>query len=155
FLRNTNGPTATNVTATLTSTTPGLFIIQGNSAYPNIPVSTTVTNLTPFQFSTGAGFACGATVSLTLTVSANGTNYVVPFTLPTSGTYALVQTNGVAIVPETSDTGNHGQNVLTPITLPFPYTYYGRTFTNATLCSNGNLQFIGGNFAAGGVCLPV
>ena len=45
--------------------------------------------------------------------------------------------------------------MLTPITLPFPYTYYGRTFTNATLCSNGNLQFIGGNFAAGGVCLPV
>jgi hypothetical protein len=155
FLRNTNGPTATNVTATLASTTPGLFIIQGSSAYPNIPVGGTVTNLTPFQFSTGAGFACGATVSLTLTVSANGTNSVVPFTLPSSGTYALVQSNGVAIVPGTSDTGNHGQNVLTPITLPFPYTYYGRTFTNATLCSNGNLQFLGGNFAAGGVCLPV
>jgi PKD repeat protein len=155
FIRNTNGPTATNITATLTTTTPGLVIMQGSSAYPNIPAGTTVTNLTPFQFTTSAGFVCGSTVNLNLNVAVNGTNLVVPYILPSSGSYLLVQTNGVAIVPGTTDTGNHGQNVLTAITLPFPVTYYGRTFTNATLCSNGNLQFIGGNFAAGGVCLPV
>lgn len=155
YVRNTNGPTATNITATLTTTTPGVTIMQGTSTYPNIPVSTTVTNLTPFQFSTGPGYVCGSSVNLTLTLAANGTNLVVFYSLPGSGTYALSQTNGVAIIPGTTDTGNHGQNVLTPITLPFPVTYYGRTFTNATLCSNGNLQFLGGNFAAGGVCLPV
>lgn len=155
YVRNTNGPTATNITATLTTTTPGVTIMQGTSAYPNIPVGTTVTNLTPFQFSTGPGYVCGSSVNLTLTLVANATNLVTSYALPGSGTYALSQTNGVAIIPGTTDAGNHGQNVLTPITLPFPVTYYGRSFTNATLCSNGNLQFIGGNFSAGGVCLPV
>jgi PKD repeat protein len=44
---------------------------------------------------------------------------------------------------------------VTAITLPFPITFYGRSFTNANLIANGNMQFISGNFAAGNACLPV
>ena len=46
------------------------------------------------------------------------------------------------IVPGTTDTGNHIDDGTTAITLPFPYTLYGQTFTAANISSNGNLQFV-------------
>jgi hypothetical protein len=46
------------------------------------------------------------------------------------------------IVPGTTDTGNHIDDGATAITLPFPYTLYGQSFTGANISSNGNLQFV-------------
>jgi PKD repeat protein len=155
LIQNTNGVVATNVSAVLSSPTPGITIMQGASAYPNISQGTTVTNVTPFQISSSSALACGSTVTLTLAVSANGGTNLLTYSLPSAGNYTITVNTGVSIIPGTTDTGNHGQNLTTPITLPFPFTYYGRSFTNATLSSAGNLYFVGGNFSAGGVCLPV
>ena len=46
------------------------------------------------------------------------------------------------IVPGTTDTGNHVDDGTTAITLPFPYTLYGQSFTAANISSNGNIQFV-------------
>lgn len=68
-------------------------------------------------------------------------------------TYTVSQSTGAAIVPGTTDSGNHCDDCTTPINLPFPYTLYDQTFTTATISSNGNLQFGGNNSSLGG-CIP-
>jgi hypothetical protein len=60
-----------------------------------------------------------------------------------------------SIVPGTTDVGNHCDDCSVPITLPFPVNLYEGTFTNATLSSNGNMQFVTTDFAFGNACLPV
>ncbi|MCI0745318.1 MAG: autotransporter-associated beta strand repeat-containing protein [Verrucomicrobia subdivision 3 bacterium] len=63
------------VSATLSSTNPGVTITQPFSAYPNLPSLGTRTNTTPFQISTSADLPCGTNIFLTLTVATatNGT----------------------------------------------------------------------------------
>jgi hypothetical protein len=55
--------------------------------------------------------------------------------------YAIFSSTGAAIVPGTSDTGNHCDDCVTAITLPFTYDFYGQPFTSVSASSNGNLQF--------------
>ena len=44
-------------------------------------------------------------------------------------------------MPGTTDTGNHGDDPVTTIALPFPYMLYDQSFTSIKLSSNGNAQF--------------
>ncbi len=44
-------------------------------------------------------------------------------------------------MPGTTDIGNHGDDTVTTIALPFSYTFYDQTFTSINLSSNGNAQF--------------
>ncbi|HEX4946898.1 MAG TPA: S8 family serine peptidase [Blastocatellia bacterium] len=79
---------ATNVTATLTSATPGVVITQGTSTYPNIAGNGgTQNNATPFQFVLSCNATCGTVIQFTLTVSYAGgpSPLVVNFSLPTGG----------------------------------------------------------------------
>ena len=57
------------------------------------------------------------------------------------GDYTITQIGG-SIVPGTTDIGNHGDDTVTTIALPFPYALYGTTFTTVNLSSNGNAQFM-------------
>src|SRR4029077_17629814 len=60
---------------------------------------------------------------------------------PTPCNYIFTVAGG-AIVPGTTDNGNHPDDGTTPITLPFPVVLYDQSFTTANLSSNGNLQFV-------------
>jgi hypothetical protein len=73
-LRNNSAAALTNVSATLTSSTPGVTIIPpGTSAYPDIaPGGGTATNTTPFQFVVSSSVASPSTISFTLTVTYSG-----------------------------------------------------------------------------------
>ena len=77
--------------------------------------------------------------------------------LPSGGTTlcesAIFTQSTAAIVPGTTDTGNHCDDCTTLIALPFPYILYDQTFTTARVSSNGNLQFGSNNDDLGG-CLP-
>ncbi|HJQ25829.1 MAG TPA: hypothetical protein VKA60_18060 [Blastocatellia bacterium] len=75
-------------------------------------------------------------------------------TCASCGNYTFTQASGAAIVPGTSDSGNHCDDCTTPITLPFPYMLYDQTFTAARVSSNGNLQFTGNHGDFGG-CIPM
>ena len=59
-----------------------------------------------------------------------------------------------SIVPGTTDTGNHGDNVSTPISLPFSFDFFDQTFTTAKVGSNGHLTFgtVNNDFFAS--CIP-
>ena len=55
--------------------------------------------------------------------------------------YVINQIGG-SIVPGTTDIGNHGDDTVTTVALPFSYTLYDQTFTSINLSSNGNAQFM-------------
>src|SRR6478736_2432300 len=58
------------------------------------------------------------------------------------------------IVPGTTDIGNHGDDTVTTVALPFPYTLYDQTFTSINLSSNGNAQFTTTDATFTNQCLP-
>jgi len=62
---------ASNVTATLSTTTPNVVILpSATRSYPNIASAVGSANsATPFQFQLLSGFPCGATINFTLTVN--------------------------------------------------------------------------------------
>src|SRR4030095_7868327 len=72
---------------------------------------------------------------------------------PPSDHYTISQIGG-AIVPGTTDIGNHGDDTVTTIALPFSYTVYDQTFTSINLSSNGNAQLTTTDATFTNVCLP-
>ena len=57
-------------------------------------------------------------------------------------------------MPGTTDIGNHSDDLVTTIPLPFSYTLYGTTFTSINLSSNGNAQFTTTSAGSTSICLP-
>jgi hypothetical protein len=109
-LTNTGNHDATGVVGTLTTSTPGITILTGTSAYPDLTVTfgarpaaalptkgepppmPTGNNVTPFVFRVGSGVPCGEALQFTLTVTYNGGNnppghspQSFPFTIQTGG----------------------------------------------------------------------
>jgi len=54
--------------------------------------------------------------------------------------YNLTSSTGT-YVPGVDDIGNHGDEVRTSVTFPFPFTIYGTTFTSGFVGSNGQIEF--------------
>lgn len=71
-LQNVEGVTHTGITATLSTTTPGVVITQPVSAYPDAAALAVVTNTTPFGIGTKASYICGTPVVLNLALSYDG-----------------------------------------------------------------------------------
>jgi hypothetical protein len=83
-----------------------------------------------------------------------------------NGNYVITQTSGGAIVPGTTDLGNHcddcsgapnsTQGTVGPaVPLPFPFTFYGTAYSSVIPCSNGHLEFASPAATAfGNACLP-
>ena len=69
------------------------------------------------------------------------------------GQYLITQAQG-SCVPGATDIGNHGDDTVTTVALPFPYTLYDQTFASINLSSNGNAQFTTTENAGTNVCLP-
>jgi hypothetical protein len=72
-LKNTGVLVATGITATLTTSTPGVAITQGTSTYPNLPaLGGSGMNPAPFLFTLASDAPCPLTINFTLTVSYTG-----------------------------------------------------------------------------------
>ncbi len=87
---------ATGITATLTTSTPYVYITQpALSAYADMPVgSAGGNNLAPFTFTLDPAFGCGQTIDFTLTVGyTGGPTRALDFTLPV-GTFSISNTLG-------------------------------------------------------------
>jgi PKD repeat protein len=85
--------TATVVSATLTTSTPGVTITQPNSAYANLASGAVTTNSTPFQISTSPSFVCGTPIPLSLVLSYTGGSVTNTITMPTCQC-PTIQVNG-------------------------------------------------------------
>jgi hypothetical protein len=96
----------------------------------------------------------------TFTSTPTNTNTPAPTNTPTglptcgpSSQYQVVQTTGTAM-NGTLDSGNHGDDVMTTITLPFTFYLYGNAYNSVRADSNGNLQFASNNSIFSNTCLP-
>jgi hypothetical protein len=113
-LNNTQGDQpATGISATLSSTTPGITVGTPTQAYGDIAVGATGTNTTPFQFTVAQSMACGTTINLNLHVTATGGwAWDIPFTRQVGSTMTLYQENfDTGITPPAFPAGWLTQNI--------------------------------------------
>ncbi len=103
---------ATSATATLTTSTPGVTIVNGASAYPNIAATNgSAVNITPFSFSLGSSLSPDPQVDFTLTI-----NYAGGYQASQSWSFTL-QLGHQLIINGSFETGNFsGWNVSTAAT---------------------------------------
>jgi M6 family metalloprotease-like protein len=85
-LRNDGALTASNVTATLTTTTPEVSILADSATYPNAAPGALTTNATPFVFATSASFPCGTPIQFTALASVPGRTTTNAFAQATGAT---------------------------------------------------------------------
>jgi hypothetical protein len=60
-----------------------------------------------------------------------------------AATYATSSSTGNSIVPGSNDIGNHCDDCETAVSLPFPVSLYGTSYSTVVIGSNGNIQFKG------------
>jgi len=141
------GPTPTPTATPTESPTP---TPTGTATPTNTPTATATASPCPTATAspTPSTFAQPvATATATATPTATAVQTCCQY-ITTSGTDT--------IVPAITDTGNHCDNCLTLITLPFPVTFYNSTFTEADVSANGNLQFTSNDPYLGTSCpLPI
>ncbi len=95
-------------------------------------------------------------IPCTATPTSTATNTFTPTwtPCPPSLNYTFTPSTGATIVPGITDIGNHCDDCVTSIALPFSYGFYGTQFTSANVSSNGNIQF-SSNYNYGDTgCLP-
>jgi hypothetical protein len=96
-LKNTSGVrAATGITATLTTTTPDVYITQpATSRYADMPVGGAGgNNLSPFTFTLDPAFTCGQNIDFTLTLNyTGGPQRALNFTVP-AGLLSITNTLG-------------------------------------------------------------
>ena len=67
--------------------------------------------------------------------------------------YTIIQMTGT-VVPGTTDTGNHCDNCVTSLALPFAYTLYDLQFSSLQVGSNGTIGFAANVNAPFNACVP-
>jgi subtilisin-like proprotein convertase family protein len=98
-LRNAGGSAATGISATLRSLTPGLSVTSAGSPYPDIGAGLSAAGANPFHISAASSLACGAPLSMSLSLATSQGRYQVPVTVST-GKAAPVQSTGATDVPK-------------------------------------------------------
>ena len=148
--------TATNITGTLSTSTPGVVITLPTSPYPSLTSGDTANNLIPFKISTTADYVCGTTVNLILTVTSSAGTDIINLSLPGQPpTYTNATMTGQTIVPGTTLVpGSQEDDAAVLITIPFSYQFYDQNFTTVRASTNGNLQFSSSNATFSNACLP-
>ena len=149
-LTNNGTATANSVSATFSTTTPGVSLQNATQNYGNLAPGASATNPTAVKLSIANTFVCGTTIVINVAVS---TGETFSFNITTQGLgYVATTMTGQTVVPGTTNVGNSGDDVNTNISLPFPFTFYGQNFTAANVSSNGNLQFTSNSTAFTNVC---
>ena len=82
-IKNNGCANESNISATLTTSTPGVTITQGSSSYPNLAIDATGTNTTPFSIQTSNAFVCGTIINFTLNLTYASGNKAVGLSVPT------------------------------------------------------------------------
>jgi hypothetical protein len=84
-VENTGLLGVTGVSATLTSNTPNVTIINGNTTFPDVPAEGFVVSDTPFTFHVGNSIGCRTFIDFTITYTANEGSWTDNFTLVLGG----------------------------------------------------------------------
>jgi hypothetical protein len=153
-LTNSGAQPATGVSATLTTLTPGVTILDAVQPYADLPGGASATNAQPYQISTSPGFVCGSQIQFILTVTSSAGSGPLGFSLATGGDEYVIAIGNGDLTAGGMDIGNHGDDLTTSIMLPFPVTFYSSVFNAVNVSSNGNVQFSSNSAQFGNNCLP-
>jgi subtilisin-like proprotein convertase family protein len=93
ILQNIGATTATNITATLSTCTPGVTVLQANSTYINLASGTAASNLTAYAYRLAKTVPAGTTLNFIHVATANGLTFTNTFTHLTGHTTPLYVTN--------------------------------------------------------------
>src|SRR5438874_3177297 len=156
-VKNNGCATETAISATLTTTTPGVTVVDGNSTYADMPIDGSGTNATPFKISVASSFGCGTEIALSLNLTyASGTKSI-PFTVPTcaGGPNQTIPTSQLTTSASTQ-ADRIGRNSR-PSTCGgkaspgggFPGTHYYKTFTFTNTSGAPNCYTVTINAALG------
>jgi PKD repeat protein len=142
IIANVGGQTATGVSATVTSSTPGVIITQPDSAYPTIATGQLATNSAPFQISTSPTFVCGTPVSVSVVLSRNGLSTTNTLAWPSCLCPAFQATGGLSASSPTqlNEVADNGfpSSCSAPTACPGTYSqegycpYQAYSFTNTS-----------------------
>ncbi|MGA7274023.1 MAG: hypothetical protein WBX14_04180, partial [Candidatus Udaeobacter sp.] len=151
-------PNPTNATVGFFKTgSPMPVVIQAPGSVPTpspTPTPTAGPSTTPTPTPTASPTATPtATATATATATPTATHTPTPTPTATCSSFPVFHVED-SIMPGATDIGNHGDNVVTTISLPFAITLYGQTFNSINLSSNGNAQFTTTDNNGGNVCLP-
>jgi subtilisin-like proprotein convertase family protein len=80
---NTGTDPATNITGTLTSSTPGVAIIDGTASYPDLAIGQSSLGDAPFLVQIDQSFACGDVIEFQVTFSTTQGSWSSSFSFPT------------------------------------------------------------------------
>ena len=116
-LTNVGVSPAQSINAVITSSTPGVVITQGSSAYPDIAPAASASNTTLFKIATSTGYVCGTNVQLTLTVTSSDGTVVFNFVLPATSSFG----------PPVSFSNNTATPILDVATTNIPIAVSGIT----------------------------
>jgi len=72
----------------------------------------------------------------------------------TCDTYTYITSTGASLIQGVTDIGNHCDDCTTNVHMPFSFQFYGLTFNNVNVSSNGNLQFQSNSTSFTNSCLP-
>ncbi len=95
-IKNLGAKDSAGLSATLSTTTPGVTLTQPNSPYPNLAAGSQSANTVAFSVSTTPGFLCGETISFTLLINYTGGSESVYFSLPSCACPPTVVTGSIA-----------------------------------------------------------
>jgi hypothetical protein len=82
-VKNNGCASESAISATLTTTTPGVTVVDANSTYPNMVIDASGTNAMPFKISVSDTFSCGSDIALSLNLTYASGSKSVAFTIPT------------------------------------------------------------------------
>jgi hypothetical protein len=163
-LGNIGGATASSISSTLSSSTPGVSIATADSPYGDIATNGSGSNTIAFEVGTEASVACGSTIDFSQTVTFNGPaspqvfNFSLPVGQPPGGHYTIASSSQAGSIAGGSlIAASQDDDAIFPISLPpgFAFSVYGTAVTALTGDTNGTLQFAAtGSSTASNTALP-
>ncbi len=140
-LTNVGGAGATAISAVLSTSTAGVNVGVPNSAYPDLAVSASGNNATPYRFTVTNAAACGAAIQFTLTVTYTGGSspQVFNFSLPTgaAGTPVAFSYTGAPVpIPDSPGANTPGVTAIASLPVASPGNLVGLTASiDGTVCN--------------------
>lgn len=109
-IKNVGCLLGTNISGTLSTSTPGVTVTQANSPYPNTPENGTSVNIVPFKVSTSPSFVCGTTINFNITLAFAGGTGATAFALPSCTCQPVTFTGSLSSSDPTQSGNIRGDN---------------------------------------------
>jgi hypothetical protein len=148
-LANSGSSSATAITASLTSSTPGVSIQPVINPYPDIAANGGRQNgATPYLISTNSSVACFTDIDLTLTVVYSGGNspavfnFTLPVGQPFDQNYSFNAASGTISPGGNLVAGSDVDDALVSMTAPFDFSVYGTNVAAGSTIRLGTNGFV-------------